>query len=372
MRVVHIAPFYYPVIGGVEEVAKKLAEYVAHKGNETYVLTYNRLRKSGAGCLPKEEIINDVRVIRLDPNLTWSYGTYSTKLPQTLRRLRPDLVHVHVWRHPHVFQAAKLRQRMNFKAVLHGHAPFLAFSQVGVATWLYHRTIDCLEKKTLSRYDIMLALTPHEERILVKKLGVPQEKVEVVPNGIDDELANSSGLGTTTAHPTVLYLGRISRQKNVRLLVKAMQHVRTEKPAAKLVMAGPDEGLVPTLRGHSDTGSVNFQYLGMVSESEKLELYRECNVFTNPAIYEPYGITLLEAQAFGKPCVITGRGGQEYATQPGKTSLHAEPYPEDFANVISTLLNDEDLYKRLSLNARKWASQHTWSKILPTYDAIYS
>jgi len=371
VRIVHIAPFYHPVIGGVEEVVKKLAEYMAQRGNETHILTYNRLRNNGIGSLPKEETINNVHVVRLNPNVTWSYGTYSTELTQTLRRLKPDLVHVHVWRHPHVFQAAKLKGQIDFKAVLHAHAPFLKFSQLGIGTWLYHKTIDRLRKKTLHTYDITIALTPHEKSILTSKLGVPHEKVEVIPNGIDDELANSSR-HKANSDLTVLYLGRISRQKNVRLLVEAMRHVRVKRAAVKLVMAGPDEGFAATLKRNANMGILDFRYSGVVSENEKLELYRECSVFANPAIYEPFGITLLEAQAFGKPCVITGAGGQEYATQPGKTSLHAKPYPEDFGNAISMLLNNEALYKRLSVNAREWASKHSWSKILPTYNAIYS
>jgi len=352
-------------------VVKKIAEYMAGKGNETYVLTYNRPRNNDVSFLPEEETVNNVQVVRLKPNLTWSYGTYSTELPQTLRKLRPDLVHVHVWRHPHVFQVAKLKERMNFTAVLHTHSPFLMFSQLGIGTWLYHRAVDLLEKKTLRRYDKTIALTPHEKRIVTKKLGVRHEQVEVIPNGIDDQLADLSRCRTNSGS-TVLYLGRISRQKNVRLLIEAMRHVRRRPVVPKLMMAGPDEGFVARLRRDANRYSLDLEYFGTVSESEKLELYRECSVFANPAIYEPFGITLLEAQAFGKPCVITGEGGQEYATQPGWTSLYAKPEPEDFGKAISMLLNDEDLYHRLSLNAREWASRHTWSKILPIYERIYS
>lgn len=86
MRIVHVAPFYHPVIGGVETVVKKIAEYMASRGNEVYALTYNRLRAGGIGSLPKEETINGVHVIRLKPDIVWSYGTYSAELPATLKR----------------------------------------------------------------------------------------------------------------------------------------------------------------------------------------------------------------------------------------------------------------------------------------------
>lgn len=369
MRIVHVAPFYYPVIGGVEEVVKRVAEYAASKGNEVYVVTYNRLRADGKESLPEEERINNVHVIRLKPKIIWGYGTYSTEFPDVLRRLRPDVVHVHVWRHPHVFQVAKLKDELGFKAILHTHAPFNLVSQLGMATWLYHRVTDCSMKKVLESYDNLIALTPHEKNIFVEKLGVQEEKMLITPNGIDDRLVSS--FETIKADPVVLYLGRISRPKNVDLLVKAMGYVKKEVSSAKLVLAGPDEGLVIKLRDYVQKHDINFQYLGVVSEYEKDKVYSECRVFAHPAIYEAFGITLLEVQAFGKPCVITGNGGHVYTAPPGMTSLYAKPNPEDFGEKIVTLLTEEEIYKELSTNARTWALRHLWSEILPEYDKLY-
>jgi glycosyltransferase involved in cell wall biosynthesis len=75
MRIVYVTPFYYPVVGGVEEVARRIAEYMASKGHDVYVLTYNRLRVYGNRSLPRKDTINNVEVIRIEPNIIWSYGT---------------------------------------------------------------------------------------------------------------------------------------------------------------------------------------------------------------------------------------------------------------------------------------------------------
>ncbi|MCR8456025.1 MAG: glycosyltransferase family 4 protein [Crenarchaeota archaeon] len=372
MRIVHVTPFYHPVIGGVEEVVKRVAEYTASKGNEVYVLTYNRLRVNGKGSLPREETIKDVHIVRLKPNITWSHGTYSAELPEVMRKLRPDVVHVHVWRHPHVFQVAKLKEMLNFKLLLHAHAPFHVFNQLGIVTWLYHRAVDWSMKGVLKKYDVIIALTPYEKTVFEQKLRVPKEKIVIIPNGVDDRFFYSAQNIMKTDSPIVLYIGRISKSKNVGLLVKAMKYVRSEIRDVRLVMAGPDEGLALELRRYAQKYSINFHYLGVVSENEKCKLYGECSVFVHPALYEPFGITLFEAQAFGKPCIITGMGGQLYVAPPGKTSLHAKPNPTDFGKAISLLLKDERLYERLSANAREWASRHLWSKILPKYDEVYS
>jgi glycosyltransferase involved in cell wall biosynthesis len=145
----------------------------------------------------------------------------------------------------------------------------------------------------------------------------------------------------------------------------------TRRVPAKLILAGPDENLIARLKGLSSKYGIDFHYKGQVLEVEKYRLYSKSTILAHPAVYEPFGITLLEAQAFSKPCVITGEGGQLYAAPPGGTSLHAMPNPKDFADKILTLLTDEGLYKELSINARCWALEHLWSKILPAYDKLY-
>jgi len=371
MKIVHVTPFYYPIIGGVENVAQRVAEYMAYSGNEVYVLTYNRLRADGINSLHREEIINNVHVIRLKPYFAWSHGTYSSELPKALRKLAPDLIHVHAWRHPHVFQVARLKDELGFKAILHGHAPFYKLNQLGMLTWIYHKVVDRVKKASLKKYDVIIALTPHEKYILIKRLGVQGEKIVVIPNGITAELGNCAKISTENFY-MVLYLGRISKSKNLDLLVKAIRNVKTKNENVKLVMAGPDEGLITSLNDYALKHSINFQYLGIVSDNEKSTLYQECTIFAHPALYEGFGITLLEAQAFGKPCVITGEGGQVYVAPPRRTSLHVKPSPRDMGQAISLLLSDKELYRELSDNAKEWSSQHTWSRILPKYDSVYN
>jgi len=367
MRIAHIAPFYAPVIGGVEEVVKRVAEYTASRGHETYVITYNRLRNNGTGSLPREEEINGVHVIRLKPDLTWSHGTYSSELPQAIKSLKPDAVHVHAWRHPHVFQAAQLRRKLEFKAVLHGHAPFHRLNQLGIITWTYHRLADTFGRGYLRAYDAYVALTPHEaER--VRALGLA-DNVVVIPNGVDEDRCPSND--ADRGH-TVLYLGRISTSKNLDLLIKAMTRVAKEVREAELIMAGPDEGVAQRLIKYARERGVNARYLGQVGEEEKHRLYMTSAVYALPSIYEPFGITLLEAGIHGTPSAITGEGGQVYAAPPDKTSLRARPNPKDYADAITILLTDIGLWKKLSRGAREWAQQHIWSRILPKYEKLYN
>ncbi len=279
-------------------------------------------------------------------------------------------MHVHVWRHPHVFQVIGLKNELEFKAILHVHAPFHKLSQLGMSTWAYHKVIDHTKKASLKKYDVIIALTPHERDILIKKFGTPERKIVVIHNGINDKIDNFTKMSLANSQ-TVLYIGRISKSKNIELLVKAMEHVNKEKRNAKLLLAGPDEGLIVKLKNYAHKHGVNIDYLNVVTDEQKAYLYNQCTLFAHPAVYEPFGITLLEAQAFGKPCVITGNGGQIYIAPPGRTSIYAKPNPKSFGKAISLLLDNNELYNNLSINATNWALEYLWSKTLPEYDRLY-
>jgi glycosyltransferase involved in cell wall biosynthesis len=369
VRIIHVAPFYAPVVGGVEEVVKKVAEYMASRGCEVFVVTYNRLRSCGAGALPRHEVISGVHVIRVRPNFAWSYGTFSSELPEVVKGLKPDVVHVHVWRHPHVFQVVGLKRTMNFKAIIHGHAPFYRFNQLDLITWTYHKVIDALRSTALRLYDKYLALTPYEaERI--KSLELDPDKIAVIPNGVEEDKCPANDF--LRDERQVLYLGRISRSKNLHLLIKAMVYVNKSVGDVRLVLAGPDEGLAMNLVRFAKKKGIKVRYLGYVSEAEKHALYMESSVYVLPSLYEGFGLTLIEAALHGVPSVITGEGGQLYAAPPNKTSLWARPNPRDYAEAITTLLTDKTLREKLSQGARKWAQQFVWKKILPKYEELYN
>ena len=370
MRIVHIAPFYMPVIGGVEEVVKKITEYLTTRGYEVHVITYNRLRHGGIGSLARYEDINGVHVIRLKPDFAWSHGSYSSELSTLLRELRPNIVHVHGWRHPHVFQVAKLKKRLGFKAILHGHAPFHKLCQLDLVTWLYHRFTDTFLAGNLRLYDVYIALTRYEAE-KVTQLGLEKSRVIIIPNGIENDECRRD----YTAYRDkgqVLYLGRISKAKNIDLLVKAMAFVTKEVDETTLILSGPDEGIVENLVKYARKKNIRLRYLGVVSESMKHKLYLESYVYAFPPLYEPFGITLLEAAQHGLPSIITGYGGQYYVAPPNIASVWAKPSPLDYAQRIIELLTDTNLWKNLSESSVKWSLNFLWNKILPKYEKLYN
>ena len=372
MRIAHIAPFYAPVIGGVEEVVKRVAEYTASRGHETYVITYNRLRNNGVGSLTREEEINGVHVIRLKPDLTWSNGTYSSELSQVIRKLKPDIVHVHVWRHPHVFQVARLKRELKFRAILHGHAPFQRLNQLGLVTWLYHRIIDSIGEKILNYYDYYISETPYERDLILQRFHIYKEKIIIIPIGIENPAHKD--MQRYRNDYEILYLGRINREKNVDFLIRSIKYVISNIKDIKLLLIGPDEGLMRWINNYAKANNFShvIKYLGPVYGDKKYSFYMSVTIYALPSLYEAFGKALLEAGIVGTPSVITGYGGQLYVAPPNIASLWARPNPRDYADAIVTILTDKMLWRKLSQGAKKWAELHTWDKILLKYDKLYN
>jgi len=374
VRIVYVTPFYWPVIGGVEFVAKKVSEYLAQKGFDVYVVTYNRLRSGGIGVLPEKEEINGVKIIRLRPTIVHSHGSYSPQLIDIIKELKPDLVHVHVWRHPHVFQIALLKERLKFKALLSTHGPFHTLKQLGLPTWVYHRLIDStpLTRRLATLYDKILMLTPIE-KVIWARMGFRDETLEIVPNFIDDELLQhaSKARNHSNKEDIVLYLGRISRDKNADLLLNIVCQLCEYVPGVKMVLAGPVEpGLHRKLMGVLGKSSCA-SYIGVAHLNKKINILGKAKIFVDTTLYESFGVALLEAQAFGIPCVITGYGGQLYVAPPGISSVWVEPSVKGFLDGIKLLFSDRQLYERLQLEALRWHKRFTPDRILPVYVRLY-
>jgi len=354
--VVQVAPFYYPVMGGVEKVVKDLSEFLSSRGFEVVVITYNRDRR-GVSKFKHFEELNGIKILRIRPKLTWSHGSYSPELVTKVKESRADIVHVHVWRHPHVFQIAKMEGIIK---VLHPHSPFYSLKQSGIINWTYYRIVDTLFRNTIRQYKL-ISITPFEKITLERKFKVQSK---LIPNGVDDLFFSISKRGDEH----YLYLGRLSREKNVVSLLKAYELSGTDRP---LILAGPDNGLAKRITKLVYKRKLNVKYVGQVDDATKIELLRRSRAVINPSPYEGLGLTLLEGEAMGIPSIIVGHGGQEFASPPGVSSIRTEDSPEALAEGLRSM-EDDVIHSKLSAGARSWAENFKLSVVLPMYLEFYS
>jgi starch synthase len=305
-----------------------------------------------------------------------------------------DLVHSHTWYANLAGHVAKLLYGVPHVVTTHSLEPLRPWKaeQLGggyaLSSWC--------ERSAIEAADAIIAVSAGMARDLRAAYpSVDPQRVVVVHNGIDTEqYAPDHGTdvlgryGIDPDRPSIVYVGRITRQKGVAHLLRAVRTL----PAAQLVLlaGAPDtpeiaaevEGLVAELRASRD-GIVWIPQ--MLPKPEVIQILTHASVFVCPSIYEPMGIVNLEAMACEAPVVATATGGIPEVVAHGETGLlvpvtqHPDGEPvdpdrfvADFARAIRELLDEPDRAKAMGRAGRERAiAEFSWAAIAARTVEIY-
>ncbi|MDX6670315.1 MAG: hypothetical protein QOI91_678 [Solirubrobacteraceae bacterium] len=186
-------------------------------------------------------------------------------------------------------------------------------------------------------------------------LGVPQERIDVVYNGVEGHQFHP---GEEAPEPTLLYLGRLKRYKRIEHVLDVLEGI----PGTRLEIAGEGDHR-PALeaeierRGLGDRVTLH----GFVDEARKVELYGRAWVSLTASSAEGWCLTVMEAAACGTPSVALRVGGLPEAIVDGETGYLADTVPEQTERVRE-LVKDPQLRRRLGDNARERAQTFTWDR----------
>jgi glycosyltransferase involved in cell wall biosynthesis len=191
----------------------------------------------------------------------------------------------------------------------------------------------------------------------IARHGISPRRIEVVHHGVDSGFLTPDPAARASA-PTLLYLGRLKRYKRIELLLDVL----ADHPRAVLDIAGDGDhrdGLVSEISARGLEGRVRLH--GHVSESRKLELYRQAWINLTASSAEGWGLSAIEAGACGTPTVALRVGGLAEAIKHGHTGLLASDLPELSAQV-AMLLENPALRERLGHQAREYAVTFNWDE----------
>jgi starch synthase len=214
---------------------------------------------------------------------------------------------------------------------------------------------------------------------------IPAERIRVIRNGIDTTEyrpdPNTDVLeryGVDLARPYVIFVGRITRQKGVPVLLRAASGLI---PEAQLVLlagaADTQEQLVEVTElvdGLRATRSGVFWIPEMLPKHDVIQLLTHATVFAIPSIYEPLGIVNLEAMACGTAVVGSRTGGIPEVVADGETGLLVSAgEPEPLAAALNTLLSDPDRAAAMGQAGRKRAvAEFGWPAIAAQTADLYA
>jgi glycosyltransferase involved in cell wall biosynthesis len=227
-------------------------------------------------------------------------------LMQSLKRLKPDLVHASLTLSPLDFLLPEICEELNIPLVATFHPPFdskLRNLKSSTQYFTYQ-----LYAPFLANYDRVIVFSQIQKDLLVK-LGVPEEKVAIIPNGVDEQKYSPGYSKLRYQLETkrlFVYQGRIATEKNVEALLKAWKHSDMGNNSRLLIVGdGPQRPFLEPYYGEED----NIIWIGFIAdEQRRIDILRAADVFILPSLVEGLSLSLLEGMACGLACVATDAG----------------------------------------------------------------
>lgn len=350
MRILHISKYYFPYLGGVENICKYLVEGMPQ--HEMSVVCFNDK------CKDVIDEVNGVKVYRV---ATWinvarqalSFS-YFTVLHRAIKEFKPDVIQFH-WANP--FPAAVLLCLIpkHVKLVVHWHMDIIKQAKI-------YPLIKPVETTLLKRADL-IAVTSPQYRDASRPLQPFIEKVRIVPNAMDENnfilrLEDGEKIQKLKAKynhkKIVFFIGRHIQYKGLPCLIEAEKYIKGD---CEIVIAG-NGPLTEELKKQCRSSRVHF--VGQLSDEELRWHHYAASVFAFPSITknEAFGVALAEAMYCGTPAVtftIDG-SGVNWVSVNNETGIEvANGDYIAYAKAIDTLLSNEQLHKEYTIKAQQRA-----------------
>lgn len=195
---------------------------------------------------------------------------------------------------------------------------------------------------------------------------LPRKKIVVIHNGVNLPTSTGAFENEKKSSHNILVVGRLVWRKGISYLIEALPAIAAEYSDAELVVVGEGEQEA-SLKDCAMRLRVekNVRFLGRVSSEKLRSLYLNADVYVQPSLYEPLGITILEAMSMEKPVVATNVGGIPEIITNKVDGLLVKPADSfQLKQAITDIFSDPSLGKRLGANAgKKIKKEFTWNMI---------
>lgn len=346
--ILHISKYYYPYIGGVENICKYLVEGMPRY--KRAVVCFNDGRDDVVGE------VNGITVYRVGAAVNVSRQalslSYFPMMRRAIRETKPDIIHFH-WANPYPAAVLLTMLPKNVKLVVHWHMDIINQKRI-------YPFIKPVETALLKRADLIVVTSPNY-RDASKPLQPFKHKVKILPCAIDEDnfilrngdLEKIKGIKEKYGNkPIVFFVGRHIQYKGLPHLIEAERLVKSD---CVFVVAGSGP-LTEKLKARCSSSRVFF--VGRLSD-EDLKLYHyAASVFAFPSITknEAFGIALAEAMYCGTPTVtftIPG-SGVNWVSLNRVTGIEvANADDKAFAEAIDLLIADKALRRKYAENGMR-------------------
>ncbi|MEM6253495.1 MAG: glycosyltransferase family 4 protein [Cyanobacteria bacterium P01_D01_bin.156] len=294
------------------------------------------------------------------------------RLAEVLAELKPDLVHASLSLSPLDFKLPEICHELGIPIVATFH-PAFDRKRRNLTSGTQHFTYQIYAPR-LANYDRVIVFSRIQQDLLVK-LGVPLERVEIIPNGVD-VYRYSPGPSRIKqefrASQLYVYQGRLAIEKNVESMLKGWK-LANLGPDHKLLIvgSGPLELALKTAYGTDDS----VIWLGFIAdEHRRIEILRGADAFILPSLIEGLSLSLLEAMACGAACIATDAGADGEVLENGAgIVLDTQRVAQQLHTILPLLRNHPEMISILSSKARQRVlERYTLSTNITQLENLYA
>jgi glycosyltransferase involved in cell wall biosynthesis len=352
----HVDQLFYPAPGGIGTYIRNLVPALARQDPSLQI----KLFHARFGEDAPERWMRDFWVEEIPHRIKTLYPRWALSgrphLPRALSSL--DVMHA---ASPSAIPPAGPAQRL--VVTVHDLA-FLVTPEHFPQAWRQQFRVGL--RAAVRRADALITPSRNTAEDLVSRTKVDPARVHVIPlaasteNVATDPEAVLSRLKVPL--PFVLFVGTLEPRKNLVRLVRAYRRAASSGLPHALVLAGPLGWRHQTLlREIALRGPGEVLLTGELSAEELDALYRHAAAFVYPALYEGFGLPVLEAMTRGLPVIVSNTSSLPEVA--GDAALEVDPESvREIASSIETLLSDETLAERLSARARARAERFSWDE----------
>lgn len=272
-----------------------------------------------------------------------------------------DVIHAHDWMT--MIAGVKIKQKTGKPLVMHIHSLEVDRGGEDSKGWVYE-----LEKKGMEYADLLMPVSNFTANNINKYYGISKKKMSVIHNG--SNVVTSFKSKRRFKEKTVLFVGRLTRQKGPEKFLEIASKVLEKDPNIRFVMAGVGDYFKSLLEQSSYKHIGNrFHMTGFLNLEKLRYLFSVSDIYCMPSVSEPFGLSAVEAAQFGIPCVISKQSG---VAEVLNGSLMFDFWDVNkAAGCILNLLNDTVLREKIVADASLNLDKISWDiaarKIINAY-----
>ncbi len=214
------------------------------------------------------------------------------------------------------------------------------------------RIAQVVDIKTVRNFSKIIANSKYTARLLTNIYGLTEAPLVVYP-GADPVLTDLASANGHRESDYMLSVGALIPQKNLDTVIRAASTV----PASKLAFVGNGRE-IENLRNLAGRLHVGLRIVNNATVNELADNYSRCQFLVHMALYEPFGLTPIEAALFSKPSIVTNRGGPSETVIDGETGFVVDPTStRKMGKLMQFLLNEDKLRHEMGQKARRFTTR---------------